>query len=122
VDIKQRDYIEERLKIIHLAYSRVFLESVLDTKRFLEVLAKNIMLEEIPNPTDILPEADGRICLEWSKITTKGKLDLFNIYFNGDGTIVYEAFLDSLGTELKKNTEIKEDLDEVLLIHIKHFS
>lgn len=119
--LKQLQKIHERLRIIQLAYSRVYIESVLDAKRFLEILEKNIILNEIPMPTDVLAEQDGRVCIEWSNITKEGKLDLFNVYTIGDSTLYYESYLDSIGTTLKKTTELKEDLDELLVVHVKHF-
>lgn len=122
MDSRQLNKIHERLKIIQVAYSRVFIESVLDAKRFLEILEKNIILSEIPKPTDVSAELDGSVCFEWVQVNSQGKLDIFSIYTIGDGTLFCEAFLDSIGTTLKKTTDIKEDLDEVLLIHVKHFS
>lgn len=122
MELKHIQKIYERLRIIQIVYSHICIDAVLDTKRFLEVLEKNVLLSDIPQPTDILAESNGSVCIEWSKITPDAKMDLFNVYMIGDGTMVYEAFLDSLGTTLKKNADIKDDLDEILLIHIKHFN
>ena len=122
MDSKQLQKIHERLRIIQVAYSRIFVESVLDAKRFLEILEKNIILNEIPNPSDVIAEPDGTVCIEWMKYTKQGYLDIFSIYTIGDSTLFCEGFIESIGVNLKKTVDLKEDLDDTLLIYVKHFS
>ena len=122
MDSKQLQKIHERLRIIQVAYSRIFVESVLDAKRFLEILEKNIILNEIPNPSDVIAEPDGTICIEWMKHTKKGHLDIFSVYTIVDSTLFCEGFIESIGVNLKKTVDLKEDLDDTLLIYVKHFS
>jgi hypothetical protein len=47
---------------------------------------------------------------------------MFTITFIGNGWITYESWLDTIQTTIKKVVEIKEELDEILMIHIKHFN
>jgi hypothetical protein len=121
VETKQLQKIHDRLRVIQVAYSRVPLQAVLDCKIFLEILEKNIILSEVPNVSDVAVEG-ATMYLEWSNISKQGKLDMFTITFIGNGWITYESWLDTIQTTIKKVVEIKEELDEILMIHIKHFN
>ncbi len=121
METKQLQKIHDRLRVIQVAYSRVPLQAVLDCKIFLEILEKNIILSEVPNVSDVAVEG-ATMYLEWSNISKQGKLDMFTITFIGNGWITYESWLDTIQTTIKKVVEIKEELDEILMIHIKHFN
>lgn len=121
METKQLQKIHDRLRVIQVAYPRVPLQAVLDCKIFLEILEKNIILSEVPNVSDVAVEG-ATMHLEWSNISKQGKLDMFTITFIGNGWITYESWLDTIETTIKKVVEIKEELDEILVIHIKHFN
>jgi len=119
---KDIQHIYDRLKIIQGSSSNLNVFSIFSVKYFLEILEKNALINELKLPTEIFAENNSSICLDWYRNVNKKKLDILSLYFNGDNTFTMESFLDSIGTHTIKQYEIKEDLDEIFLIHLKHFN
>jgi hypothetical protein len=119
---KDIEYIYDRLRVVQGSSNRVSISSVFDIKYFLEILEKNALINELKFPTEIFAENNVYICFDWYKNINKKKLDILSLYFSGDNTFTMESFLDSIGTHTIKQYEIKEDLDEVFLVHLKHFN
>lgn len=119
---KDIEYIYDRLRIIQGSSSRLNMSSVFDVKNFIEVLEKNALIAELAFPQEVFAENNICICFDWYKNHKNNKLDILSIYFSGDNTFTFESFLDSIDTHTIKQCEIKEDLDEVFLIHLKHFN
>ena len=121
------------LKVIRTVYSSpnwggghedpVTTDAIANFRNFWDILPKNIPLEEIPEPNRIFPHKEGLIGIEWEKVSKSPYyMDLFYVFISPNEQLIYESDLGSLGTGLTFVSELKEDLDEQLLIHIKHFS
>jgi hypothetical protein len=119
---KDIEYIYERLKILQISNPGVHINSIFNIKTFLDILEKNVLLYDLKLPSDILIENTSLICLDWFKNYKSNKLDIMSLHFSGDENFIFESYLDSLGTHTIKQCEIKEDLDELFLIHLKHFN
>lgn len=119
---KDIEYLYERIKVLQLSNSGIHIKAVFDIKNFLEILEKNVLLNDLKAPSDISIENTNLICLDWFKNFKSNKLDIMSLYFSGDENFIFESYLDTLGTRAVKQCDIKEDLDELFLIHIKHFN
>jgi len=92
-------------------------------RKFCDILQKNIPLSEIPSPKSVFPDGRGWIGIEWEKVNENPYyMDLFYVYVTPSERIFFESDLGSLKTSIQKESELKEHLDEQLLIHIKHFA
>jgi hypothetical protein len=119
---KDIEYIYERLKILQISNPGVHINATFNIKTFLDILEKNVLLYDLKLPSDILIENTSLICLDWFKNYKSKRLDIMSLRFSGDENFIFESYLDSLGTHTIKQCEIKEDLDELFLIHLKHFN
>jgi hypothetical protein len=119
---KDIEYIYERLKILQISNPGVHINTIFNIKTFLDILEKNVLIYDLKLPSDILIENTSLICLDWFKNYKSNKLDIMSLNFGGDDNFIFESYLDSLGTHTIKQCEIKEDLDELFLIHLKHFN
>ena len=132
MDNKHLDSILDYLKVIRTVYARpnwagnlergINSDAIANFRNFWEILNKNIPLIEVQNPKQIFPHPEGWIGIEWEKVSKDPYyMDLFYVYITPTEKLVFESDLGSLGTTLYKECELKDELDEQLLIHIKHF-
>jgi hypothetical protein len=133
--MNSKEYTEllDYLKIIQFVYNKhgwshenrsvpISIEVISQTRNFLTVLTNQVPLQDIPKPDEIYPVENGDIGIDWFKINEKGEMDLFYVHVRRDGSLNYKSSFDSLKTSIDKTTVISDILDELLLIHIKHFN
>lgn len=132
MNAKEQTELLDYLKILQFVYDRrgwrdnskaepVSIETISQTRNFFTALTSQIPLKDIPKPDEIYPVENGDIGIDWFLISPKGEMDLFYIHVRRDGSLRYRSSFDSLGTSIDKETKISDVLDELLLIHIKHF-
>lgn len=129
---KDLNEILDYLKIIQVVYGRpgwaaqrsmgVDVATVSAVRKFFNSLCNQLPLETIAKPTDVYPVPTGDIGIEWSNLTSEGQLDLFYVEIKKDFSLKYRSVLDTLETSIENRSTISDTMDEVLLIHIKHFN
>ena len=98
----------------------ISVDTVTQVRIFLNYLVSQVGLENIPKPDEVSPNPNGTIEIDWVKIDDK-KMDLFSVGVFKSGELFYSSILDTLGTQSRSTSKISEFLDEVLILHLKHF-
>ena len=127
---KEAEKIFDYLKVIQTVYNRfswdnqrakpISIETISKTRIFLTNLITQLGLDNIPKPEDVYPMTNGNIGIDWVKFVDN-KLDVFVIEIGKNGSLKYYSYLDSLGTTFEKETVISEIIEEMMIIHLKHF-
>jgi hypothetical protein len=130
---KELTEVLDYLKVIQCVYNNhgwsdskrsrpISVRTISQVRNFLTALTAQVPLIDIPKPDEVYPVEDGSVGIDWFRITEKGEMDLFYVHVKRDGSITYKSSFDSLKTSIEKTTMISDILDELLLIHIKHFN
>ena len=124
MSIRSRDLssIYERLRVLQIGSSNFLLPAILDSKRLLDHVDKHILINDFTLPDYIDVENKDTLCFDWFKNINEKQVDIFSIYFTGNGKFTFESFMDSLGTHSCESYSIEEDLHELFIIHLNHFS
>lgn len=97
--------------------------STVGVRTFFEYLKENILIENIPEPSDVFGNLKGGITVLWDTDIVDETLDCdsFHVDISDNQFVYFCGELNSLGTKIEDTVEISPELDIRILEHMNFF-